>query len=172
MNRLRTAAWPIAILLALPGVTGCQQKSEQSAAQKPELAAEAKPGLEVSGARLVLPAVKGNPGVVYFSIANTSGSAVSLAAIAIGGAGKTEMHQTIGSQMTPVERVDIGAATHVTFEPAGLHVMVFDLSNGLKAGSSTEMTLTFSDGDKLSSQIKIVGAGIAAPDAMDHGSAH
>ena len=45
------------------------------------------------------------------------------------------------------------------FEPGKLHVMVFNPGATLKAGGTTEMTITFADGDKSSAPLKIEAAG-------------
>ena len=46
-------------------------------------------------------------------------------------------------------------SVQVQFAPGGKHVMVFDLEDTVKAGGTTEMTLTFADGDKLSAPLKV-----------------
>lgn len=134
---------------------------------------DAKPGLSVGEARLVLPAVTGNPGAAYFSVTNGSDKETSLANVSIEGAGKAELHETKEGSMTPLNWVQLAAGQTVTFAPGGKHVMAFDLDSKLKAGDVTEMTLVFSDGDKLSTplQIEAAGAGAAHGDSA-HGSGH
>lgn len=139
-------------LVAL-AAAACQQNSSQDANP------DGKPGLSVSDGLLVLPAVKGNPGAAYFTLTNAGSSQVELAAAHIEGAGKTEMHQTMGGTMSPVQRVVLRAGQTVKFERGGSHVMVFDLGDGLKPGGTAELTLTFSGGDKLSAPMKIEAAG-------------
>lgn len=168
MRRSLEVLAPIALALAL---AGCQQQAE--APQSPASAGpEAKPGVAVADAVLVLPAVKGNPGVAYFTLANSDAKAVALAAVTVDGAGKAEMHQTSGGQMGPVDRVEVDPNASVSFAPGGLHVMLFDLDPKLTVGSSTELTLTFADGDKLSAPIAIKAAGDAAMGSMARGAAH
>lgn len=168
MRKALTVLAPLALGLAL---SACQQ--EAKAPEAPASATpDAKPGVAVADARLVLPAVKGNPGVAYFTLANSDTKAVALAAVAVDGAGKAEMHQTVGGKMGPVDRVDIDPNASVSFAPGGLHVMLFDLDPKLTAGSTAELTLIFADGDKLSTQVPIQAAGEAAMGGMDHGSGH
>ena len=107
----------------------------------------------------MLPAVAGNPGAAYFQINNSAGASTVLGAISINGAGKTEVHQTVGDAMNKVDQVEIAPSTSITFEPGKLHVMVFDIGSTLKAGGTTEMTVTFADGDKVSAPLKIEAAG-------------
>jgi hypothetical protein len=147
-------------LSALLTLAACQQQPAKQ--ESPTAAPEAKPGMEVTGGRLVLPAVKGNPAAAYFSLANSGSGTVSLAAVAIDGAAKAEVHQTMAETMEPVERIDVDPGSAVDFKPGELHVMAFDLETRLVAGGKTEMTLTFADGDKLTAPLAIESAGQAA----------
>ena len=160
MRRLPLILAPLALGLAL---SACQQ-----AAKTPDAAAsngpEAKPGLAVSGGTLVLPAVKGNPGVAYFELANSGDAPAALAAVSVDGVGKAEMHQTSGGSMGPVDRVEVAPKGKVSFAPGGTHVMLFDLDPKLVAGGSAELTLTFADGDKVSAPLAVKAAG--GDDAM------
>lgn len=120
---------------------------------------ETKPGLALSGGRLVLPAVSGNPGAAYFTLANGTKKAVTLAAVDVAGAGMAMLHQTMdmGGHATMDELKDpaIAPGKALTLAPGAKHVMVFDLPPGLKPGGTVEMTLTFADGDKLSAPLTI-----------------
>lgn len=157
---------PRSLLLLAPlalSLAACQQEKqavpEGVASGRASGAVEAKPGLSLSAGKLVLPAVAGNPGAAYFALLNNSGKTVSLAAVSIEGAGKAEMHQTQGGSMTPVDRVDVEPGVSIAFEPGKLHVMAFDLAESIKAGGNAEMTLTFTDGDKLSAPLSVEAAG-------------
>ncbi len=168
-HALRTAlALTAPLALALPLALGaCQQAKEPAAPAQTEAAPEAKPGIALAGARLVLPALAGNPGAAYFQIDNRAGANTVIGVIAIDGAGKTEVHQMVGDAMSPVDQVEIAAGTSIRFEPGQLHVMVFDLANKLKAGGTTELTVTFADGDKVSAPMKIEAMG-GGMEGMDH----
>jgi copper(I)-binding protein len=137
--------------LALLALAACQKA--------PEPNPDAKPGLSVSDGVLVLPAVKGNPGAAYFTLANGSDKAASLAAVSIDGATKAEMHETMGGSMAPLAALEVKADESVKFERGGKHVMVFELAPTVSAGGSVEMTLTFADGDKLSAPLKVEAVG-------------
>ena len=168
MRRSLLVIAPLALGFAL---AGCQQE-----AKAPDAAAssapEAKPGLAMRGGALVLPAVKGNPGVAYFRLDNGSKAKVALAAVSVDGVDKAEMHQTKGGSMAPVDQVEIEPGGSANFAPGGYHVMLFGLDPKLVPGSSTEATLTFADGDKVSGQLSIAGAGDAAMGGMDMGAKH
>jgi copper(I)-binding protein len=123
-------------------------------------------GVLITEGRLVLPAVKGHPAAAYFTVSNQSGAIATLTGVAVTGAGKAEMHVTQDGIMEAVPRLDIGAGQSASFGPGGKHAMVFDVSPALKAGGSTEVTLTFSDGRKLTSALRIENPGMMG--AMDH----
>ena len=174
MTIARRFALPLAASLSVLALAACGgAKDEEKAA--PTAAPEAKPGISVREGKMILPAVSGNPGGVYFTLENGGEAKVSVASISIDGVGKTEIHETIGGQMKPVERLDVEGKTTVKLERGGLHVMAFNLDNKLQAGGTTEMTVTFSDGDKVSAPLKLESMGaVMSGDmgGMDHGSGH
>lgn len=140
----------------------CASLALAACGQQPDSAPEAKPGLSVSDARLALPVMRANPGAAYFSLTNAGDKPATLASVAITGAGKTEMHETKGGSMAPVASVAVAPGQTVKFEPGGLHVMAFDLSQDFQPGFSTEMTLIFADGDKLTTDLRMVAPGAAS----------
>ncbi|WP_374528691.1 copper chaperone PCu(A)C [Novosphingobium sp.] len=158
MTFFRTVAAPLAIALAL---AGCQAKEGKDAGAEATAttAPEAAPGAQLTDGKLVLPAVSGNPGAAYFTLSNTGKDTVSIAAVAVEGAGKAEMHQTMSGEMRPVDRADVEPGTALKFEPGSFHVMVFDLDPKLAAGGTTELTITLANGDKVSAPLAIEAAG-------------
>ena len=157
MNRARHFALPLVVFAATVMLGGCKAADQPAAAASS--AAAGIPGVTVAGARLVLPAVPGNPGAAYFALDNESKSTVAIVSVAIAGAGKTEMHTP---DMKTVDRAEAEPRTTLTFAPGKLHAMVFDVSAELQAGTQTELTVTFSDGDKVSVPAQVQGAGEAA----------
>lgn len=150
---------PLGLLVAL-ALAGCQEKAAAPQKANPD----AKPGLAAKDGVLVLPAVKGNPGAAYFSIFNGNDTVATIAAVAIEGASKSEMHQSMSNSMTKLDTLDIKPTWTQRFYPGGRHVMVFDLGSELVAGGKTEMTLTFADGDKFSIPLEIKAPGAAMVD--------
>jgi copper(I)-binding protein len=152
------------LVLAL---AACQQSSQpaESEAAKEALGPETKPGLALSEGRLVLNAVKGNPGAAYFTLANNSGERTEFVAVHIDGVGRAEMHCPCGEHgtMLPVANVGVGHAgapeIKLEFKPGGHHVMAFDVNPSLVVGGTTEITLTMADGDKLSAPLKVESPG-------------
>ncbi|MFM5917281.1 MAG: copper chaperone PCu(A)C [Novosphingobium sp.] len=160
MNRAHHLALPLFVAIAAASLGACKggDKPQAPATGAPE----GKPGIMVKDARLVLPAVSGNPGAAYFVLDNQSKSDVTIATVAIDGAGKTELHAPDMKVLDGGGRAE--AMTHLDFTPGGAHVMVFDVGGALKAGGETEMTITFADGDKVSvpAKIEAMGAGAMA----------
>ena len=140
------------------GLTACQ--GSETAPDAPTAGQDGKPGMAVAEARLVLPAVKGNPGAVYFNVFNGSDKNVSLVAVAIDGAGKAELHDSKRGEMAKLDSVAIKPTWTQRLIPGSRHVMAFDLDPKLVAGGETEMTLTFDDGDKLSAPLRIEAMGM------------
>lgn len=158
------------VIPAMIVLSACQKERQTASEAGPD----AKPGVSVSDGVLVLPAVKGNPGAAYFKLVKSGEAPTALEGVHIDGAGKAEMHETKGGMMQPVDEVQINPGETVKFERGGKHVMAFDLADSLTPGKSTEMTLTFSGGDKLSTQIKVeaAGSGGEAMGKMDHEDMH
>lgn len=172
MIRARQIVLSTVLGAAVFGLGACSQEKAADPAAT-QAAPDAKPGISVTGATVVMPAVSGNPAAAYFTLANTDTKGVTLAAVAIDGAGKTEMHQTTGGSMSPVDTVDVAPRASVSFAPGGLHVMAFDLDPKLAPGGTAELTLIFADGDKISTEAKIVArADAPAMGGMDHGEMH
>jgi copper(I)-binding protein len=155
-------------LLACAALLPVACKQQDAAPEEADAAAgspEAPDGVSVTNARLVLPPVAGNPGAVYFDIANGSDSQLAIASAAVTGAGMAMLHATSTrdstAAMVHVEEVPFPARQTVSFAPGGLHVMVHDLGPEIVAGSTAEVTLTFIDGDKVSfpAAVEKIGAG-------------
>ena len=153
----------VLLLIATAPLAACGQQAEQPAA-----APEAKPGLALNDGRLVLPAVKGNPAGGYFTLVNGGDKAVTVAAVSVTGAAKAELHETVGGTMSPIVKLEVKPGETVEFKPGGKHVMAFDLDPALAPGGTSEITLTFEGGDKLSAPLKLEARGAAAMEGMDH----
>ncbi len=161
VNLARHFVAPLAVLITTVMVGGCKGAEQPAAAASS--APVDKPGVTITAARLVLPAVPGNPGAAYFALDNQSKDTVAIINIAVAGAGKAEIHTP---DMKIVDHAEAEPSTTLTFEPGKVHVMVYDVAPDLKAGGEAELTLVFGDGEKVSVPAKIQGAGAAAMGAM------
>ncbi|WP_225007786.1 copper chaperone PCu(A)C [Novosphingobium percolationis] len=161
-----------AIVLALAACSEKPAQAPDATASAPAAAGpEAAPGITVSDATVRLPAVPGNPGVAYFTIAQGSGAPRKVAAIHVDGVERAEMHESAMkngvSTMGAVSEVALEPGKTVQFAPGGYHVMLFGLADTVKAGGTAELTVTLDNGDKVSVSAKVEGVG--GGDAMgDH----
>lgn len=148
---------------------GCGQKSEEPGATASETAdatPENAPGITLADAVVRLPAVAGRPGVAYFTVSQGAGAPRKIAGVYVEGANRAEMHETTTdngvSSMKPVKDVAVEPGKTVTFKAGGLHVMLYDMADTLKAGDTTELTITLDNGDKASVPARIEAFGTAA----------
>jgi len=152
---------PFALAIASLGLAACDSEQKPAANARPS----APEGISITDGRLVLPAVKGNPGAVYFTVHNDSDSQVMIRAAAVTGAKSAVIHQmgTWDRQPSMDELMQIGvpARGELVFKPGDLHVMAMDLDDTLAAGGNTEVTLTFAGGDKASFPAEVLAAGDA-----------
>lgn len=154
----RTIWTAAALALAAVGPVACGEAPEEA-----PTGPEAPEGIAVSNGRLMLPPVAGNPGAVYFDVANSGASNKMIRAVSVEGAGSAVMHQmgTWNNQpsMDEIIQIAVPAGETLTFEPGGLHVMANDLADTVTAGGQAEVTLTFVGGDKVSFPADVRAAG-------------
>ncbi len=139
-------------LLALPG---CHHRAV------PAGVTATSPGIVVAQARLVLPAVKGNPGVAYFTLGNETNASPTLVGVDIVGAQQAQMHQTSGATMAALPQVRIDPGQRLIFGPSGKHVMAFGIAASLTPGGSSAITFHFQDGRTISAPLRIESPGSA-----------
>jgi len=140
-----------AVALATLGLTACGEAPDQ--AQAAPAGAE---GIAVSNARLLLPAVAGNPGALYFDVANSGAENRVIRKVAVTGAGGAEMHT---KDMQLVLQVAVPAGGSKKFEPGGEHVMAMHLADTVTAGSKTDVTVTFVGGSEVKFPADVRAAG-------------
>lgn len=152
---------PLALILGTLAVAGCDNQPTPAAKAGPNAPAD----ITIGDGRLVLPAVKGNPGAVYFTVHNDSASARTIRGAEVEGAASAMMHKmtmTGGvASMDMVAQVRVPAMGMVAFAPGGLHVMADELDAKLAKGGTTNITLAFVNGDKAVFPAEILAAGDA-----------
>ncbi len=135
----------------------------ETATDEPAGEVDAMPGVSIENARLILPAVAGNPGAVYFDIKNDSDRGASVRAVDVAAAKTSAMHEMAEwsgkMEMRPMDQIMVGAGTTFSLEPGKVHIMAEELEEGIASGGSTEVTLTFLGGDKISFPAEIRAAG-------------
>ncbi|WP_108792367.1 copper chaperone PCu(A)C [Erythrobacter sp. Alg231-14] len=121
------------------------------------------PGLEVTDARLVLAPVAGNPAAVYFDVVYNGERGVSISGASVEGASSAAVHAMMeyNFEMTMAEAgpIALPAGEEKSFEPGGLHIMAFELGEGMEAGGTAEVTLNISGGARHKFDAEIRAAG-------------
>ncbi len=154
-------------------LAGCGQNSDApspAASESAVIGPDSAPGVVVSAATVRLPAMAGSPGIAYFTATLSGADARRIAGVYIEGVGRAEMHETTAtngvSSMKPVKNVALIPGQPTQFKAGGLHVMLFEVGDMLKAGGTTEITITLDNGDKVSAPAKVEA--FAAASGMDH----
>ena len=146
------------VLLTL---TACSQEAEP--VDPPAVAQDGLPGVEITDARMILPAIPGDPAVVYFNLANGSQDTLTIRRIDVEGSGRAELHETaeVNGEMQMGEAIPfhIEPGDGVSLQPGGRHVMVFDVADDVASAGQTEVTLTMLGGDKHSFAVPVRAAG-------------
>jgi copper(I)-binding protein len=153
---------PLALVLGTLALAGCDSQPKAPAANPRSNAPE---GISIADGRLVLPAVKGNPGAVYFTVHNDSADQKMIRHAAVKGA-KSAMIHTVTmfdgkADMEEMLQVAVPAHGQLVFEPGKLHLMAMDLDDTLQKGGTTDVTLEFTGGDKAEFPVEILAAGDA-----------
>lgn len=154
-------------------ISACGEKAAEPTGGASEAAAngpESAPGVAVTDAMIRLPAVPGTPGAAYFTVSQGSGAPRKVVSIYVEGVGRAEMHETVTeggiSKMQQVKNVPLEAGKSVEFKPGGMHVMLFEVADTLKAGTNSELTVTLDSGDKVSVPARVET--LAGSDMTDH----
>jgi len=118
----------------------------------------AEKGIEIHGAWM-RPASQGENGAVYFVIHNHSSLADELISVTSDIAAAAEMHESKMSgdimQMNPVESVPLEPYAEIEFAPAGLHVMLVNLKQDVRAGDEIEVILHFKNFEDIKAVVPI-----------------
>lgn len=113
-----------------------------------------------------LPAVKGNPGVAYFTV-HGGDADTKLLSVTAPSVIKTELHESMMSgsmaSMAPVADVPVPAKAKLTFAPGGKHVMLFNINGAIKPGGTMKLIFTFSNNLRIEYDAPVIAAGDAAP---------
>jgi copper(I)-binding protein len=156
---------PLALSLATLALAGCESRQAPAAEGAPDASPDASQGVSVSDARLVLPAVKGNPGAIYFTVHNDSAADRTIRGVTVKGAGSAMIHQTTKtngmSEMHEMPQAKVPARGELAFAPGGFHGMALELDDALAKGGATDVTLRFDDGETAVFPAEILAAGDA-----------
>ena len=122
----------------------------------------------VDDAWVRLPAAPGRPGAGYLTV-HGGATDRTLVRVTADYALRSEMHESMGGgsgavTMRPLARVPVPAGGEVAFAPGGRHLMLYGLDPRAKPGTSTLLTLTFENGERLYRKAYIIGPGDPAPE--------
>jgi copper(I)-binding protein len=137
------------------------------------LAAAAEPPAIVitdAWARATPPGAKS--GAAYVTVTNKGTEADKLLSATTPVAGEAQLHTTITEdgvmKMRPVSAIDLKPGASVTLKPGGMHLMLTQLKQPLKAGDSFPVAFTFEKAGRVTATVKVQKAG--AMSGMDMGS--
>ncbi|MEX3606531.1 MAG: copper chaperone PCu(A)C [Burkholderia sp.] len=101
----------------------------------------------------------GIPSSGFFEVANSSDKPIQLTSVDSDAFGMAMLHQTQSngsmSKMVMVNTATVPAKGTLSFAPGGYHVMLEEPKKAPKIGSTIPLTLSFGDGEKLSTQCKV-----------------
>jgi len=109
------------------------------------------------------------PGAAYMTVRNRGEDAVTLTKIATPLAMMPEIHESKTnsdgvSSMAPAAEITIEPGQSVALEPGGLHAMLMKLQEPMTEGETFPLTLTFSDGGKVTVEVPILGIAARGPE--------
>lgn len=106
--------------------------------------------LAVSGAWVREPVPGRTATAAFVVIENPGADDIEIVSAASELAGSVELHEMIRTgdmmKMQPVSRIVVPARGRVELKPGGLHIMLFNLKQALKAGDTVPLTLSTSRG--------------------------
>lgn len=109
------------------------------------------------------------PGAAYMEIANNGDEPVTLTHIETDLAMMPMIHRSTTdakgvSLMSAAGEISIAPGETVALEPGGLHAMLMKLRRPMKKGASFSMTLFFSDGGEITTDVPILGIAARGPE--------
>jgi periplasmic copper chaperone A len=120
-------------------------------------AAQAQMVVESAWSRATVPTTP--VGAAYFTISNKTAQADKLISASYAGAERVELHNHIKQgdvmQMRQVPSVAIEAGQQVKFQPGGLHVMLMDLKEPLRADTKINLVLKFEKAGEVTVQAQV-----------------
>lgn len=138
--------------LMIPAIAGCLPQKEP---------------IEIHAAQAFATTESAKTGAIFMMIKNNSDSDIKLIEAMTEVADITEIHQNYIDiddgmmMMRKVDGIEIKAGEEVLLDPAGYHLMLFNLDNPLVKGESFPATLSFNDGTKKTITVKVTAPGMS-----------
>jgi copper(I)-binding protein len=130
--------------------------------------------VKAGGITILTPWARATPGGAkvggaYLEIKAAQGAADRLVAAKSPLAGKVEIHEHVHEgdvmKMRRVEGVAVAGGQSVIFKPGGYHLMLMDLTHGLKQGEKLPLTLVFEKAGEVNVEATIAPIGAMGPGA-------
>lgn len=136
----------------------------------PALAGEAKVGaIEITSAWARATPAKAPAGAAYVTVANTGATTDNLIGAAADVSKVAELHTHVHQgdvmRMMAVGSIELQPGKPVAMGPGGLHIMLINLKQPLKEGTSFPLELTFAQAGKVSVTVDVLPVGSPGPAA-------
>ena len=133
---------PLALIATMP-LAACGEEPAPAEEASAELT-----GLEVSNARLVLPAVAGNPAAAYFDLAYSGDDTAILMGASVAGAESAVFHNSftndVGSFMEEMGPVTLENGKTYEYKQGENHLMVMGLPDTVEEGDTVDISFDIS----------------------------
>ena len=107
--------------------------------------------------------IKARPAAGYFTLHNDNDAPVQLTGASSTGCGMLMLHRTKEEggveKMLPVQSLAVPAHGSVSFAPGGYHLMCMQPAASMAVGGNVPVTLKFADGQTLTAEFPVKGAG-------------
>ena len=111
-------------------------------------------------------------GVAYLTITNKAKDGDVLLSASFVGAGRVELHEHIKQgdvmQMRQVKAIAVPAGQSVKLAPSGLHLMLMELKEPLKAGAKIPLVLRFERAGEVKVEAEVRKLGDSGPEDHSH----
>ena len=113
-------------------------------------------------------------GVAYLTMTNKAKDGDVLVSASFVGAGRVELHEHIKQgdvmQMRQVKVIALPAGQSVKLQPSGLHIMLMELKEPLKAGTKIPLVLRFERAGEIIVEAEVRKLGDSGPQDHSHHS--
>lgn len=152
-------------VLAVVSMTGLVSCGGDDAATDTTVAADettpATPNITISGQWARTSPMATDMGAAYMTITSDADDELLSAKVDMSVAMMTQIHETVmgddgAMKMQEVEKIDIVAGTPTELKPGGYHVMLMQLKEPLKTGSTISVTLTFANAGDVVVEVPVL----------------
>jgi periplasmic copper chaperone A len=96
----------------------------------------------------------------YVTVHNLGDATDRLMSLSCAGAKRCSLHNHVTEdgimKMRAVETLKVGAGKHIAFKPGGYHIMLFDVSAPLQAGTTTTIVFSFEKAGDISVDVDVL----------------